>query len=50
MRISPPRKISKVTVLNTLKRRNMDFSNFDNRVYGAEIEYYKFEESVLECW
>lgn len=49
MRTSPSRNINEITALNTLSRRNMEFSNFNDRIYDVEIEY-NLGESGLEYW
>lgn len=49
MRTSPSRNINKITALNTLNRKNMGFSNFNDRIYDVEIEY-NLGESGLEYW
>lgn len=49
MRISPSRNINKITALNTLNKRNMEFSNFNDRIYDVEVEY-NLGESGLKYW
>lgn len=49
MGISPSRNVIRVTAWNELRERDMDFSNFNNRIYGVEIGH-KCGELGLEYW
>lgn len=49
MRTSLSRNVNEITALNAFNRRNMGFSNFNDRIYDVEIEY-NLGKSGLEYW